>query len=131
MGNNSRGQLGVGDFEPRINFVVIAQLRGAGVRYVYAGEDMCYAVTEDFDVYCWGGNGVGRTGIGPKIEKAFKKTVTLPKLNNWLEPQLVPDLGGEDCVAVVVGASHCMAVGRGGDCFIWCALLFAQIDDSL
>lgn len=48
-----------------------------------------------------------------------KKPQAGPKIQNWLEPQLVKDLIGEECLTVVVGASHCMAVGRGGDCFVW------------
>ena len=35
------------------------------------------------------------------------------------EPQLVTDLSGEECFSVVVGSSHCVAAGRGGDCFVW------------
>ena len=119
VGNNSKGQLGVGDFEPRLSFVVIPQLRGLGVNYIYAGQDMCYAVTEDHDVYVWGGGGVGRTGIGPPVEKKEKKGATAPKLQNWLEPQLVKDLVGEEILSAVVGSSHCMAMGAGGDCFVW------------
>lgn len=62
VGNNDQGQLGVGDLESRLTFVVIPQLRGLNVRYVHAGIDMCYAVTEENDVYVWGGAGVGRNG---------------------------------------------------------------------
>lgn len=114
-GSNSKGELGVGDMTPRPFFVVIPQLRGIGVCYVHAGTDMCYAVTEEHDVYVWGGGGVGKTGISPATEK---KTLN-PKVSNYLEPQLVFDLAGEECASVVIGSSHCLGVGRGGDCFVW------------
>eukprot|EP00595_Chromulina_sp_UTEXLB2642_P003037 CAMPEP_0196762222 /NCGR_PEP_ID=MMETSP1095-20130614/1624_1 /TAXON_ID=96789 ORGANISM="Chromulina nebulosa, Strain UTEXLB2642" /NCGR_SAMPLE_ID=MMETSP1095 /ASSEMBLY_ACC=CAM_ASM_000446 /LENGTH=363 /DNA_ID=CAMNT_0042112749 /DNA_START=519 /DNA_END=1610 /DNA_ORIENTATION=+ len=39
--------------------------------------------------------------------------------NNWLEPQLVSDLTGEEVTSISVGLSHTIAVGRGGDCFLW------------
>lgn len=113
VGSNSAGQLGVGDLEARPNFVVIPQLRGVHVNYVYAGTDMCYAVTEEHDVYVWGGNGVGKTGIQPRKKKSAEKPM------NWLEPQLLKEISGEECTAVVVGFSHCMAMGKGGDCFVW------------
>jgi hypothetical protein len=52
---------------------------------------MCYAVTNEHDVYCWGGNGVGPTGIQPPR----KKSGETKNVNNWLEPQLVKELAGK------------------------------------
>ena len=76
---------------------------------------MSYAVNQDHDVYVWGGGGVGRTGINPFV----KKRGVAAKDKNWLEPIIVPELAGEECSAVVLGSSHCLALGRGGDCFVW------------
>lgn len=114
-GINSKGQLGLGDLEWRPHFTVIRQLRGVQVVHVAAGVDMCYAITEEYDVYVWGGNGVGRTGLNPR--DASKANDARPF--NFLEPTIVQDLAGEECVAVVSGSSHCLAVGKGGDCFVW------------
>lgn len=114
-GLNNKGQLGMGDLENRSTFTAIRQLRGIGVVYLAAGVDLCYALTEDFDVYVWGGNGVGRTGLNPR--DASKQNDARPF--NFLEPTIVQDLAGEECVKVTVGSSHCMAVGKGGDCFVW------------
>ena len=160
VGCNSKGQLGLGDLNPRNHFTVIPQLRGINVNYLCAGHDMCFAITDEHDVYVWGGGGTGRNGINPMIAEKFdaakikigKKAAaaasksggstatvthgssTLDPLaggviarspynktlnNNWLEPQTVKDLTGEEIVSVVVGASHCMALGKGGDCFVW------------
>lgn len=120
-GSNAAGQLGVGDLEPRNNFVVIPILRGQGVNFLYAGADMCYAITEEHDVYVWGGGGVGRTGINKDAVKATNdKGVQVDKsTSNFMEPQLVKDLSGEEILTVTVGLSHCMAVGKGGDVFVW------------
>jgi hypothetical protein len=93
-GANQRGQLGVGDKEPRRCFTVVQQLRGVGVVYVASSADLCYAVTEEHDVYVWGGAGVGRTGLNLAL---MKKSVTDSSvINNWMEPQLVADLAGEE-----------------------------------
>jgi alpha-tubulin suppressor-like RCC1 family protein len=116
VGSNSMGQLGVGDLESRPYFVVIPLLRGIGVGYVCAGSDMCYAVTDDHEVYVWGGGGVGKTGIGSKKERKPTRKV---KAVNWMEPTLLKELTGEECISVVVGSDHCIALGSSGDCFVW------------
>lgn len=114
-GINDKGQLGLGDMDMRRFFTVIPTLRGLGVEEVSCGTEMSYAVTHEHDVYVWGGGGVGRTGINPILKKRGKAT----KPNNWLEPQIMPDMAGEECSSVAIGSSHCLAVGRGGDCFVW------------
>jgi alpha-tubulin suppressor-like RCC1 family protein len=114
-GLNDRGQLGLGDLEPRRFFTVINSLRGVGCNFAKCGADMSYVVTHDHDVYVWGGGGVGRTGINPTV----RKRGSAAKQQNWLEPIIVPEMAGEECNSVVLGSSHCMALGRGGDCFVW------------
>jgi alpha-tubulin suppressor-like RCC1 family protein len=114
-GLNDRGQLGLGDMDSRRFFTVILPLRGVGCVAVSSGIDMSYTVTQDHDVYVWGGGGVGRTGINPTVRKRGMAA----KEKNWLEPVLVPEMAGEECSQVVLGSSHCMALGRGGDCFVW------------
>lgn len=114
-GLNDRGQLGLGDRDSRNFFTVVPPLRGIGVIYVTSGADMSYAVTEEHDVYVWGGGGVGKTGINA----ATQKKGLVVKDENWLEPQILTEMAGEECSAVAVGSSHCIAVGRGGDCFVW------------
>ena len=114
-GLNNKGQLGMGDLENRSTFTVIRQLRGVGVGMVVAGTDLCYALTDEFDIYVWGGNGVGRTGLN--MRDASKQNDARPF--NFLEPVIIQDLAGEECVQVTVGSSHGMAVGKGGDCFVW------------
>jgi len=114
-GINNKGQLGLGDLENRQFFTVIRQLRGINVMYVAAGTDICYAVTEEYDVYVWGGNGVGRTGLNPRDGNKQNDA----KLFNFLEPTFVQDLAGEECCMIGTGSSHNLAVGKGGDCFVW------------
>ena len=117
-GCNSRGELGLGDTEPRKYFVAIPPLRGINVLTVCAGTDMCYALTDQFDLYVWGGGGVGRNAL-QSLSKSKAKKKTGKAAHNWLEPAIVHAMGGEECTSVAVGSSHCLAIGRGGDCFIW------------
>lgn len=150
VGSNSKGQLGTGDTESRTNFICIKELRGLNVGFVVAGSDMCFAVTDEHDVYVWGGGGVGKTGVhftktavevmideaaAKKLAGATKgsdkKNVNKEKHHakiadplaaakaNWMEPQIVKDLNGEEIVSISIGSSHCLAVGKGGDCFVW------------
>ena len=114
IGSNTKGQLGLGDLELRRNWTPIKSLRGVNVNYVVAGADMVYAVTDEHDVYVWGGGGSGRSGIDTTI-KGVGENIE----NNYLEPEKVKDLLGEEIVKVTIGSSHCIAVGKGGDCFVW------------
>lgn len=113
-GLNDKGQLGLGDTNPRHVFTVIPQLRGGNVNYICAGMDMVFAVTDDHDVYVWGGGGVGRNGLNPNGPKSMRLGA-----NNWLEPQLLHDLAGEEAIHISSGLSHNLACGKGGDCFVW------------
>ena len=149
VGCNDKGQLGLGDIEPRNQLTVIKSLRGCNICFLAAGptgHDCVYAVSDEHDVYVWGGGGVAKTGINYKpsavdemIEEVnAKKSAAIgrtigtfvgndgnvldigaAKKANWMEPQIVKDFTGEEIVSVSVGLSHVMASGKGGDCFVW------------
>lgn len=116
-GLNNKGQLGLGDTDPRRYFTVINSLRGINVITVSSGIDVCYAITEENDINVWGGGGVGRTAINLAMKR--KSIIDAAPVDNWMEPQVVTDLAGEEVSYVAAGDSHCVAVGRGGDCFVW------------
>ncbi|KAA0177032.1 hypothetical protein FNF27_01362 [Cafeteria roenbergensis] len=61
-GVNHRGQLGLGDTEPREQFECVPALMGRAVDAVFAGPDFAMAVTEDRYVYAWGGGGQAALG---------------------------------------------------------------------
>ena len=118
IGCNNKGQLGVGDLNNRKIWTAIQQLKGMSVGYLDASYDMVFAVTDDHEVYVWGGGGSGKTAIDPKAGRAD----VLPGQaihENYIEPQIVRDLRGEEIISVAAGSAHCMAVGKGGDCFVW------------
>ena len=117
IGRNDKGQLGVGDLNHRKHWTVIRQLRGMNVGTVVAGQTMVYALTDDHDVYVWGGGGSARTGIDPSQDRLGAPGSLAHE--NYVEPQLVRDLRGEEVVGLACGSSHSLAVGKGGDCFVW------------
>lgn len=99
IGSNTRGQLGIGDSEPRRIFTAIPQLRGIGVVFVRSNADMCYGVTEEHDVYVWGGGGVGRNALN--TAQMRKSLTTKEVINNYMEPQIVTDLAGEEVTGII------------------------------
>ena len=123
IGTNTKGQLGVGDLERRLHFTVIPQMRGLGVNVIETGDFVCYAVTEQYDVYMWGGGGAVKTFSASKNNQSASKLkdqrLQKSKTLNWLEPDLIIELGGEEIVTVATGASHYLAASRGGDCLVW------------
>lgn len=135
-GSNAFGELGLGDIQHRIFFHVIPKLRGINVLTVVSGINMSYAITEEHDLYVWGGGGYGKSGLqsnpftSTALDPASTTVVTNKSKNsktkekerdklNWLEPQVVMAMAGEETSSVSVGSSHCLAIGRGGDCFVW------------
>jgi alpha-tubulin suppressor-like RCC1 family protein len=121
IGTNNKGQLGLGDLEKRLHFTAIPQLRGIGVNTVCAGDNVCYVVTEQHDVYVWGGGGAVKTFNASKDNERKSKDIRIQKAKtlNWLEPDLCMELGGEEIVGVAAGSSHYVAASRGGDCLVW------------
>lgn len=119
VGINSKGQLGVGDLERRLQFTVVPKLRGLGVHSVEAGDNVCYAVAENHDVYVWGGGGYAASRNNQNVSHITDIRKSTGKTLNWLEPELCVEFGGEEIVAVSVGSSHYIAASRGGDCLVW------------
>lgn len=72
VGSNQFGQLGLGDLESRSFFTVVkngpCDTRGRGVRHVAAGNSLSFAVTEDHEVFVWGGAGTGPMGLNKSME---------------------------------------------------------------
>ena len=66
VGSNQDGQLGLGNCELKSNknwFQVIPFTRGLKVMHVSCGYNIAFAVTEDHNVYTWGGAGTGPSGL--------------------------------------------------------------------
>jgi alpha-tubulin suppressor-like RCC1 family protein len=119
VGSNNFGQLGLGDLVSRPYFTVVPATRGMGVRHVAAGNNLSFAVTEDHDVYVWGGAGSGPMGLHLNINQKDETTADMTAWQKYVNPQLIEDLIGEEIVQVSVGSSHATAVSKGGDCYVW------------
>ena len=68
-GDNSNGQLGLGDYHSRDEFTVIMPLRGRGVKELWAplDSDLVFARTEEEQVLAWGwGQGAPFFGLKAK-----------------------------------------------------------------
>lgn len=109
VGKNNMGQLGLGDFDDRHNFEVIPSTRGRKCQHVATstGSNMALASTENHEVYCWGGGGLGPMGVKGRNTTGFAS------------PQLVVTLNGEEITATAIGANHAVAKSRDGDLFGW------------
>jgi hypothetical protein len=113
VGTNTRGQLGVGHAKHVSYFTVIRSLRSKGIQHVSAGFDSCLALSEDGNLYSWGGSGAGPLGVP-------EEAVIPGRVNQaHLEPQLVVDLQGEGVEEVSMGTTHAIAVSEGGDMYTW------------
>jgi alpha-tubulin suppressor-like RCC1 family protein len=97
--------------EPRENLKCILSLRGLNVQKVVVGADSAFAITQDHDVYGWGGSGVGPMAMKLSLEEISE--------GFWLEPTFVQSLKGEDVVQIKMGASHGVAISDAGDCYSW------------
>jgi alpha-tubulin suppressor-like RCC1 family protein len=111
IGSNRAGQLGLGDLEPRLILKCVLPLRGLNLQQVVVGPDCAFGITQDHDVYAWGGAGVGPMGMKLSLEEIAE--------GFWLEPTFVQSLKGEDIIQLSIGASHGVAMSDAGDIFTW------------
>ncbi|RVU41069.1 hypothetical protein EA187_19405 [Lujinxingia sediminis] len=100
FGQNSQGQLGVGDLNERLAPVRLGY--GPGLRDVSLGGGHGCLVNAAGELYCWGRNDYGQVGR--------------PGLTTELSPQRVD---GRTYLAVSAGAEHTCAVEDTGDIYCW------------
>ncbi|MCI0572728.1 MAG: hypothetical protein L0Y66_18395, partial [Myxococcaceae bacterium] len=105
-GENSSGQLGLGDEEPRFVPTRVPTLSGVkALAASQAGSSACAILSND-TLSCWGSNYYGQLGIG--VSGGYRST-----------PQPVETLANVQSVAV--GGFHACAVVRTGSDFrAWC-----------
>lgn len=100
-GNNSVGELGVGDFENR-NSPSLVPLSEHATQVTAGGDHACALMTSG-TIYCWGDNSVGQLGNGSTVNSPI--------------PVLV---GGSDrFVQVSAGGSHTCALDNHGVVLCW------------
>ncbi|MCI0671918.1 MAG: hypothetical protein L0Y64_15820, partial [Myxococcaceae bacterium] len=117
-GENSSGQLGLGDDEPRFVPTRVPTLSGVkALATSQRGASACAILSND-TVSCWGDNFYGQLGVG--VSGGYRNT-----------PQVVETLANVQSVAV--GGFHACAIVRaGGDFKAWCwgENTFGQVGDG-
>lgn len=135
-GANHQGQLGLGDAMPRETFTCVPKLKGKSVDYISVGADYCVAVTEEGEVYSWGGGGYAPLGHAkPKLpDDDDEMEVYLASLRDihaegeaHQAPKMIERLRGEGIVEVSAGYGHVVAVSDAGDVWTWGTGLQGQL----
>lgn len=101
-GDNSDGQLGLGDLTPRLRWEPVIGLPRTS--FVSTGDVHACAVTQDGVVYCWGSNASGQLGTTMAAASAAA-------------PMAVPGLTGR-FTAVAAGRDRTCALASTAD--VWC-----------
>eukprot|EP01045_Picozoa_sp_COSAG04_P023731 COSAG04_NODE_2864_length_3463_cov_1.717895_2_plen_486_part_00 len=108
-GDNSDGQLGLGDDTARVSLEQLASLSGvvqvaAATATGSNSEGFSAALTASGEVYLWGSNGHGQVGDGTT--------------NSVSTPTHIASLGA-DTVLLALGGSHVLALKQGGEVYSW------------
>eukprot|EP01124_Arcella_intermedia_P021516 TRINITY_DN3014_c3_g1_i1.p1 TRINITY_DN3014_c3_g1~~TRINITY_DN3014_c3_g1_i1.p1 ORF type:complete len:415 (+),score=42.74 TRINITY_DN3014_c3_g1_i1:84-1328(+) len=101
-GNNSEGQLGLGDHKDRLVPTLISGLVRRIVQ-MDCGGNFSVALTMDGMVYSWGYNPFGELGIGNTL--------------SYNTPQKV--VGISNIIQVSCGCYHALALSKGGEIYGW------------
>ena len=106
-GDNSTGQLGVGDTENRRIPTLVTWLQGKQVTHVAAGEVHTICTTSDGSVFTWGNDDYGQLGLGDGE-------------SDRLVPTLVRGgLQGKQVVQVAAGDKHSACVTKDSSVYMW------------
>lgn len=112
-GYNSQGQLGNGATGTTNNpnptaVVTTGPMAGRKVININGGDAHTCALTQDGNVYCWGGNDYGQLGIGGVLS-SFVPT----------EIQMTGAIAGKNLVDVSAGYAHTCALASDGTAYCW------------
>ncbi|CAG5102534.1 Similar to Rcbtb1: RCC1 and BTB domain-containing protein 1 (Mus musculus) [Cotesia congregata] len=106
-GNNSVGQLGVGTYINQLSPQKVTGLTGIVIAKVVCGYSHTMALSDEGDVYVWGGNGYGQLGLGTKSNACQPVKLT------------IGDMGRVSDIAAI----HCnhisAALAEGGKVYMW------------
>ena len=113
-GDNSMGQLGVGDREPRRIPRLLPRLQQESVIQVACGKFHSLALTQESVVYAWGSNEQGQLG-------------TENRDNSCVCPNPVVSLHSLFIAQITAGASHSFTLTSSGSLFSWGRNTFGQL----
>ncbi|XP_032889000.1 X-linked retinitis pigmentosa GTPase regulator isoform X2 [Amblyraja radiata] len=84
-GDNSEGQLGLGDNQERTTFQRVEYFTGKGkIKQLAAGSNISAALTEDGNLFMWGDNSEGQIGLGSETSAFLPRQVNVGKTVSWV-----------------------------------------------
>ncbi|KAK5128532.1 hypothetical protein LTR85_003202 [Meristemomyces frigidus] len=81
-----------------------------GIAGIETGSYHSFAISKNGDIYSWGLNNFGETGIP---DNAGQDDAVI------LKPQVVESLRGKNVTSIMGGGHHSLAATANGDCLIW------------
>lgn len=106
-GNGAGGVLGLGDTQPRKNFVEFNAFANIPLLKIFPSHaDHICAVSQSHSLYCWGANNVGQLGLGHTLNQ------TSPQLVSYFEEE-------HYVVQVATGLYHTLVLTASGKVFAW------------
>ena len=106
-GNNTFGQLGVGDAVKRRVPTLVTALQGKQVVQVSAGRYHTICTTADGSVFTWGAGECGKLGLGGDQSDKLVPTLARGELQN------------KTVVQVAAGSNHSICVVKDGSMYSW------------
>jgi alpha-tubulin suppressor-like RCC1 family protein len=111
-GDNSFGQLGLGDTIPRSNPTQIDPTMLSNVTSISAGGHHSCATKQDNTLWCWGDNRMGQLGIGDTNPRPTPKQVSPTVLANSVANAYAG--GAHTCAVLTNGAIYCWGANQYG-----------------
>ncbi|MCI5604895.1 MAG: hypothetical protein MR413_04525, partial [Clostridia bacterium] len=124
-GRNNEGQLGDGTTVSKMYPIKVNFPGGEAIKYVHAGMNVTYAVTEDGKVYAWGQNTNGLIGNGttdsiahstPELVQEMTSTGTLQPLSG--------------IARIESGNTHTLALTNDGHVYAWGQNTYGQLGNG-
>lgn len=106
-GRNNYGQIGIGSNIDQLIPVKVAALEPFNVKMIKCGSSHSFALTDDGQLYAFGGNSFGQLGIG---NCTHQTNPTLVKFNQNSDNSTVP-------ISVACGEYHSLFLMSNGDIF--------------
>jgi alpha-tubulin suppressor-like RCC1 family protein len=116
-GDNSFGELGIGNQSPRTGVAAVgAPLSTKTVTTVKCGERHCLALTSANEVYAWGYNGNQQIGDGSSTTRPSPVLVSVPFTTAPF--------------SVEAGPYCSYGIGTAGDMYGWCTNIYGEVGDG-
>ena len=124
-GDNSHGQLGLGDDLDRESVTPIPKVFSLDFVSVATGESHSLALTKGGDLYAWGSNQHGQLGFATASGAGSKQT-TIPEIISTSIFDGVEETTSK-FVGVACGARHSLAWTSTGEIYAWGSNAFGQL----